>query len=83
MVKQQLAPSGILCAGINSSNFLLVFGTAADGSPRGITPDIANHSGLRMNDPPFTAVEQSIENGWIAAQLELHGMTGKLGKDPH
>ena len=66
--------------------------------------DMANHSGLRMIDPPFTAVKQSIglakgkadsiaflnaliaqsiENGWIAAQLELHGMTGKLGIDPH
>ena len=66
--------------------------------------DMANHSGLRMIDPPFTAVKQSIglakgnadsiaflnaliaqsiENGWIAAQLELHGMTGKLGIDPN
>ena len=237
VVKHQLAPTGILCAGINLSNFLLVSGTAADGSPTGISPDIANlvastldlpcelvcfdrpgkladainqdiwdigniafeaeraqtldfshpyvvieanflvrhdddfltnqdvdragtriavsersaydlwltdhfsqaqiirassiqaahdlfldkkvnvlaslkpklleevanHSGLRMM-PPFTAVKQSIglakgkaesiafinaliaqsiENGWIAAQLETHGMTRKLGIDPH
>ena len=66
--------------------------------------DLANHSGLRIIDPPFTAVKQSIgvakgkaesiafinaliaqsiENGWIAAQLEVHGMTGKLGIDPN
>ena len=238
VVKHQLAPTGILRAGINLSNFLLVSGTAADGSPEGISPDIANlvastlgltcelvcfdrpgkladavnqdiwdigniafeaeraqtldfshphvvieanflvrhdddfwtnddidraaakiavsersaydlwltdhfsqaqiirassiqaahdlffekkvdvlaslkpklledmanHSGLRIIDPPFTAVKQSIglakgkaesiafintliaqsiKNGWIAAQLELHGMTGKLGIDPH
>ena len=238
VVKQQLAPSGVLRAGINLSNFLLVSGTAADGSPTGISPDIANlvastfdlpcelvcfdrpgkladainqdiwdigniafeaeraqtldfshpyvvieanflvryddnfltnddidragtqiavsersaydlwltdhfsqaqiirassiqaahdlffeekvdvlaslkpklledlanHSGLRIIDPPFTAVKQSIgvakgkaesiafinaliaqsiENGWIAAQLEIHGMTGKLGIDPN
>ena len=238
VVKQQLAPTGVLRAGINLSNFLLVSSTAADGSPKGISPDIANlvastldlpcelvcferpgkladavnqdvwdigniafeaeraqtldfshpyvvieanflvrhgddfltnydvdragtkiavsersaydlwltdhfsqaqiirassiqaahdlffekkvdvlaslkpklledmanHSGLRIIDPPFTAVKQSIglakgkadsiaflnaliaqsiENGWIAAQLELHGMTGKLGIDPH
>ena len=237
VVKQQLAPTGILRAGINLSNFLLVSGTAADGTPQGISPDIANlvattlglpcelisfdrpgkladavnqgiwdigniafeaeraqtldfshpyvvieanflvrhdddfltnqdvdragtriavsersaydlwltdhfsqaqiirassiqaahdlfldkkvnvlaslkpklleevanHSGLRMM-PPFTAVKQSIglakgkaesiafinaliaqsiENGWIAAQLETHGMTRKLGIDPH
>ena len=238
VVKQQLAPTGVLRAGINLSNFLLVSGTAADGSPQGISPDIANlvastlglpcelicfdrpgkladavnqniwdigniafeaeraqtldfshpyvvieanflvrhddnfltnddvdragikiavsersaydlwltdhfsqaqiirassiqaahdlffekkvdvmaslrpklledmanHSGLRMIDPPFTAVKQSIgvakgkadsiafinaliaqsiENGWIAAQLEVHGMTGKLDIDPN
>ena len=238
LVKHQLAPTGILRAGINLSNFLLVSGTAADGSPQGISPDIANlvastlglscelvcfdrpgkladavnqdiwdigniafeaeraqtldfshpyvvieanflvrhdddfwtnddidraaakiavsersaydlwltdhfsqaqiirassiqaahdlffekkvdvlaslkpklledmanHSGRRIIDPPFTAVKQSIglakgkaesiafintliaqsiKNGWIAAQLELHGMTGKLGIDPH
>ena len=238
VVKQQLAPTGVLRAGINLSNFLLVSGTAADGSPQGISPDIANlvastlglpcelicfdrpgkladavnqniwdigniafeaeraqtldfshpyvvieanflvrhdddfltnddvdragtkiavsersaydlwltdhfsqaqiirassiqaahdlffeekvdvlaslkpklledlanHSGLRMIDPPFTAVKQSIgvakgkaesiafinaliaqsiESGWIAAQLEIHGMTGKLGIDPN
>ena len=65
--------------------------------------EVANHSGLRMM-PPFTAVKQSIglakgkaesiafinaliaqsiENGWIAAQLETHGMTRKLGIEPH
>ena len=26
---------------------------------------------------------QSIENGWIAAQPEIHGMTGNLGIDPY
>ena len=66
--------------------------------------DMANHSGVRIIDPSFTAVKQSIslakgkaesiafintliaqsiKNGWIAAQLELHGMTGKLGIDLH
>ena len=66
--------------------------------------DMANHSGVRIIDPSFTAVKQSIglakgkaesiafintliaqsiKNGWIAAQLELHGMTGKLGIDTH
>ena len=28
-------------------------------------------------------IAQSIENGWIAAQLEIHVMTGKLGIDPN
>ena len=40
-VKNQLAPSGILRAGINLSNFLLVSGSGPDGTPKGISPDIA------------------------------------------
>ena len=39
-VKHQLAPSGILRAGINLSNFLLVSGSEPDGAPKGISPDI-------------------------------------------
>ena len=42
MVKQQLAPTSVLRAGNNLSNFLLVSSTAAVGSPQGISPDIAN-----------------------------------------
>ena len=36
IVKQQLAPTGVLRAGINISNFLLVSGQLGDGSPDGI-----------------------------------------------
>ena len=28
-------------------------------------------------------IAQSIKNGWIAAQLEILGMTGNLGIDLH
>ena len=28
-------------------------------------------------------IAQSIESGWIGAQLEIHGITGKLGIDPN
>ena len=38
----ELAPTGVLRAGINMSNFLLVTKTAADGSPQGVSPDIAH-----------------------------------------
>lgn len=37
----QLAPHGALRAGINMSNFLLVTGTAANGDPQGVAPDMA------------------------------------------
>ena len=31
----------------------------------------------------YVLTAQSIKNGWIAAQLEIHSMSGKLGIDPH
>src|SRR5919202_373606 len=40
-VRHQLAPAGILRAGINLSNFLLVSGRTADGEPAGVSPDMA------------------------------------------
>jgi len=40
-VKQQLVPQGVLRVGINMANFLLVTGELSDGSPDGVSPDIA------------------------------------------
>ena len=39
--RAELAPTGILRAGINLSNFLLVTGRTADGDPVGVAPDVA------------------------------------------
>ena len=50
-VKHQLAPSGILRAGINLSNFLLVSGSGPDGSARGISPDIARRVANALDLP--------------------------------
>ena len=51
IVKQQLAPTGVLRAGINLSNFLLVSGQLADGSPDCISPDIARYIATRLDVP--------------------------------
>ncbi|MFN3672236.1 MAG: transporter substrate-binding domain-containing protein [Bosea sp. (in: a-proteobacteria)] len=40
-VVAQLAPGGVLRAGINLSNFLLVTGRSASGEPVGVSPDMA------------------------------------------
>jgi polar amino acid transport system substrate-binding protein len=40
-VLSQLAPRGVLRAGINMSNFLLVTGRGASGDPQGVSPDMA------------------------------------------
>jgi polar amino acid transport system substrate-binding protein len=39
--KAELAPTGVLRAGINLSNFLLVTGRSANGDPEGVAPDMA------------------------------------------
>ncbi len=41
VVRQQLAPNGVLRAGINLSNFLLVSDQSESGEPIGVSPDMA------------------------------------------
>ena len=56
-VVSQLAPTGVLRAGINLSNFLLVTGRSATGDPEGVAPDmareIANRLGVPIKYVPF------------------------------
>jgi polar amino acid transport system substrate-binding protein len=58
-VLAELAPSGVLRAGINMSNFLLVSGRDAGGGPRGGAPDmakaIAGRLGVAVRYVPFPA----------------------------
>ena len=39
--RAELCPTGVLRAGINLSNFLLVTGRSPDGDPQGVSPDMA------------------------------------------
>jgi polar amino acid transport system substrate-binding protein len=50
-VVAELAPKGVLRAGINLSNFLLVTGRAANGDPQGIAPDMAGEIAARLKVP--------------------------------
>ena len=47
-VLSELAPSGVLRAGINMSNFLLVTGRSASGDPEGVAPDMARAIAQRL-----------------------------------
>lgn len=47
----QLAPTGVLRAGINLSNFLLVTSRAEDGTPQGVAPDMARAVADRLGVP--------------------------------
>ena len=50
-VDSELAPTGVLRAGINMSNFLLVTGRTEDGSPDGVSPDMARAIAQRIGVP--------------------------------
>jgi polar amino acid transport system substrate-binding protein len=58
-VLAELAPTGVLRAGINLSNFLLVSGRGAGGEPVGVAPDmakaIADRLGVAVRYVPFPA----------------------------
>jgi polar amino acid transport system substrate-binding protein len=47
----ELAPTGVLRAGINLSNFLLVTGRSAAGEPEGVAPDMAREIAGRLGVP--------------------------------
>lgn len=46
-----LAPTGVLRAGINLSNFLLVTGKSPAGEPEGVAPDMAREAAARLGVP--------------------------------
>jgi polar amino acid transport system substrate-binding protein len=50
-VVAELAPTGVLRAGINLSNFLLVTGRAPNGEPQGVAPDMAGEIAARLKVP--------------------------------
>jgi polar amino acid transport system substrate-binding protein len=50
-VISDLAPTGVLRAGINLSNFLLVTGKSPAGDPEGVAPDMAGEIATRLGVP--------------------------------
>jgi polar amino acid transport system substrate-binding protein len=50
-IVDELAPTGVLRAGINMSNFLLVSGTSPSGDPVGVAPDMARAIAERLGVP--------------------------------
>lgn len=49
--KAELAPTGVLRAGINMGNFLLVTGRTPEGDPDGVSPDMARAIAARLGVP--------------------------------
>ena len=57
-LRDALAPTGTLRVGINLSNFLLVSGQSTDGTPAGVSPDLARYIAAFLDVPcQFVAFE--------------------------
>lgn len=71
-IKSQLAPTGVLRAAINLSNFLLVTDKAANGDPIGVSPDMAAEVARRIGvevtyvpmDTPGEIADTAGKNIW-------------------
>ena len=70
--RTELAPTGVLRAAINLSNFLLVSGKTAAGEPLGVSPDMARAVAERLGvpleyvlfDTPGALADAAGENVW-------------------
>lgn len=71
-IRAELAPTGVLRAGINMSNFLLVTGETPDGDPDGVSPDMARAVADRLGVPlklvpfpnPGKLADAALEDVW-------------------
>ncbi|MBS0517837.1 MAG: ABC transporter substrate-binding protein [Proteobacteria bacterium] len=79
--KAELAPTGVLRAGINLSNFLLVTGRSANGDPEGVSPDMARAIADRLGVPVKYVTFKS--PGELADQVDNDVWDiGNIGAEP-
>ena len=70
--RAELAPTGVLRAGINLSNFLLVTGRSPTAEPEGVAPDVAREIAKSLGVPvhyvtfksPGELADQAGKNIW-------------------
>lgn len=80
-IKAELAPTGVLRAGINMSNFLLVTGKADNGDPAGVSPDMAAEVARRLDVPVTYVCYKS--PGLLADAAETNEWDiGNIGAEP-
>lgn len=79
--RSQIAPKGVLRAGINLSNFLLVTGRSTLGAPEGVAPDmaraIADQLGVALQLVPFATPGELAD-----AALDDIWDIGLIGSEP-
>lgn len=80
-IREELAPTGVLRAGINMSNFLLVTGETPEGDPDGVSPDMARALAERLG-VPVTFVTFKTPGELADAAVEDVWDIGNIGAEP-
>jgi len=80
-VKAELAPGGVLRAGLNLSNFLLVTGRDAAGDPVGVAPDMAREIAERLGVPVKYVTYRTPSELADAAETDAWDI-GLIGAEP-
>ena len=86
VIIEQLAPTGVLRAGINMSNFLLVSGKNEEGAPVGVSPDMANALAKKIGVPlqlvtyknPGDVADAATRNEWDIANIAAEKERAKV-----
>ncbi|MDX1514150.1 MAG: transporter substrate-binding domain-containing protein [Gammaproteobacteria bacterium] len=79
--RAELAPTGVLRAGINLSNFLLVTGKSDSGDPEGVSPDMARAVADRLG-VPVTYVPFQTPGELADAATDDAWDIGNIGAEP-
>lgn len=80
-IRDELAPTGVLRAAINMSNFLLVTGETPEGDPDGVSPDMARALAERLG-VPVTFVTFKTPGELADAAVEDVWDIGNIGAEP-
>ena len=78
--RADLAPSGVLRAAINLSNFLLVTGTTPSGEPQGVSPDLARAVGDRLGVAVRLRARSRRRGSWRTRPRRTSGTSATSGR---
>ena len=85
-VRAQLAPTGVLRAGINLSNFLLVTGRSETNDPTGVAPDMAGEIAAaldRLREEGRLGRDRDGRYHLTTSTPGVTGIVGELYHDPN
>ena len=88
--RNELAPNGVLRAGINLANFLLVTGRSDTGDPTGVSPSmaraVADRLGVRVEYVPYATpgelADDATQDRWDIGLIGAEPERARTMKEP-